>query len=58
MGVAKKYLSLSLVLLLYIFAIAMLLQQFTVYQKAYCMMSSLISHPTIELSVEEKKEGG
>ena len=57
MRVAKKYLSLSMVLLLYIAAIAILLRQFAVYQKAYFMMSSLISHPTIEVTVQEETEG-
>ena len=58
MKAAKQYLTLALVLLFYVCATAMLLQQFFVYRRAYVMLSQLISHPTIErlaLPVEEEE---
>lgn len=59
MKTAKQYLTLSLVLFLYVCATAMLVKQFYEYRKAYVMLSLLISHPTIENVIvlpEEEEE--
>ena len=45
----KKFLILSVLLVIYVFAIFLLLQSFYVYQRAYQRLSRMISHPSIEI---------
>lgn len=58
MRVVKKYLLQSVLLIMYIFAVALLSRYFYVYQQAYQGLSRLISHPSIETVhvIEETEE--
>ncbi len=56
MRVVRKYLLLTLLLLLYVDAVSMLLQYFYLYQKAYYGLSMLIAHPSIERSMNEAEK--
>lgn len=56
MRTVKKYLTFSVALLIYVAAISIVLQQFYIYQKAYLLLSMMVSHPTIEMSVKESVE--
>ena len=53
----KKFLLFAVLLLFYIVAISVLLQQLYIYQRAYLLLSVLVSHPTIEVSYQEQIEG-
>ena len=59
MKVVKKYLIFSVFLFFYIVALSLLLQQFSLYQKAYNTLSILITNPSIEVveyfSLESEK---
>jgi len=52
MRVVKKYLLLSVLLLMYVISIAILLRSYYVFQSAYRNLSRLISHPSIEISYD------
>lgn len=52
MRVVKTYLVLAVLLLIYVFVIAVLLRSYYVYQSAYQNLSRLISHPSIEIQYE------
>ena len=56
MKAVKKYLTFSMVLLIYVAAVAILLQQFYAYRKAYLLLSMMISHPTVEVSSQYSTE--
>ncbi len=56
MRTVKKYLTFSMVLLIYVTVMAILLQQFYVYHKAYLLLGTLVSHPTVESSFKEYTE--
>lgn len=49
----KRYVMLSVLLILYVAAVSLLLAQFYTYQRAYYALGRLISHPSIEVSLEE-----
>lgn len=53
----KKFLLFAVLLLFYIVAISVLLQQLYIYRRAYLLLSVLVSHPTIEVSYQEQIEG-
>lgn len=57
MRTVKKYLILAVVLLFYISAMSVLLQQLYIYRRAYLLLSMLVSHPTVEVSYQEHQEG-
>ncbi len=67
MKIVKKYLLFSVILFFYLMALSLVLQQFSLYQRAYYSLSILISNPSIsvvretvqmeeENVIEEKKE--
>ena len=56
MRMVKKYLVLSVVLILYVCAVSVLMQQFYLYQSAYQSLSRLLSHPTVEVFVPQEVE--
>lgn len=53
----KKFLLFAVLLVFYISAMSVLLQQVYLYRRAYIFLSALISHPTIEISYQEHTEG-
>lgn len=57
MKVIKKWLVFAVILLIYVFSVSLLLQQFYAYRMAYYSLSRLISHPTVEV-LEPEEEGG
>lgn len=52
MKVVKKYLLFSVFLFFYIVALSLLLQQFSIYQRAYYTLSILVANPSVSV-VEE-----
>ena len=56
MRYVKKYLTFSMVLLIYVMAMAIVLQQFYAYYKAYLLLGKLVSHSTVEVSFVEDTE--
>ena len=59
MKTVKDYITFSFLLIVYVVAISLLLQQFYMYQRAYQSLSRLISHPTVFINdFEEKGSGG
>ena len=66
MRIVKKYLLFSVILFFYLMAVSLVLQQFSLYQRAYYTLSILVSNPSIsvvreplqieENIIEEKKE--
>lgn len=56
MRTVRKYLLLTILLLLYVSAVSMLLQYFYLYQKAYYGLSMLIAHPSIERRMTETEK--
>lgn len=67
MRIIKKYLLFSVVLFFYLTAVSLVLQQFSLYQRAYYTLSILVANPSIsvvketlqmeeENIIEEKKE--
>lgn len=52
MRVIKNYLIFSVFLFFYIVALSLLLQQFSIYQRAYQTLSVLITNPSVAV-VEE-----
>ena len=56
MRMVKKYLVLSVVLILYVCAVSVLMQQFYLYQSAYQSLSRLLSHTTVEVFVPQEVE--
>lgn len=55
MKIVKKFLVLSVVLMMYVCAVSILLQQFYLYRMAYQNLSRLLSHPTIEVDVSREE---
>lgn len=53
----KKYLLFTVLLVFYISAMSILLQQLYIYRRAYLLLSALVSHPTIEVIYQEEPEG-
>ena len=53
----KKFLLMAVLLMVYIFAIALLVQNYYIYQMAYQNLSRLISHPSIELQYNTIEQG-
>lgn len=56
MRVVKKYLAFAMILIIYVTATAMLLQQFYVYRRTYHLLGTLISHPSIEVIHQDSEE--
>lgn len=65
MKVVKKYLIFSVFLFFYITILSLLIQQFSIYEKAYDTLSILITNPSIDVveksflsesEIEENKE--
>ena len=56
MRVAKRYLLLAVILLIYITAITTLLHQFYMYQKMYMLLSSHLGHTSIEVIKEDRED--
>lgn len=57
MKIVKKYLIFSIFLFFYIVALSLLLQQFSLYQKAYTTLSILITNPSIDVVEDFLSEG-
>jgi len=57
MKVLKKYLTLSVTIFIYVSALALLMQQFFVYRRAYRLLGEMVSHSTIERVDFECTEG-
>lgn len=56
MRVAKRYLLLAVILLIYITAITTLLHQFNMYQKMYMLLASHLGHTSIEVIKEDGED--
>lgn len=55
MRTVKKYVIMSMLLIIYIVAVTILLRSYYVYQDAYHELSRLVSHPSVELRYDKEE---
>ena len=56
MNEVKKYISFSVLLVIYVISMFVLLRSLYIYQSAYHALSRLISHSSVEILYEEEKK--
>lgn len=55
MNILKRFLSLTLVVLIFIFCVAAVMEEFRVFQRAFIRLESFVCHPSIETESKEEK---
>jgi len=55
MRIVKKYMIMSVILIVYIVAVTILLRSYYVYQDAYYKLSKIVSHSSVEVLCQEEE---